>query len=288
MGGKKLQYQHMREAILIGLFVATRLLAQQGAFSQFAATGDGQQLFFISPLALTGSQPVPPPLLPSTGDSASNLYRMGPGGIQLLSSSASAPSVSDDGNVVGLTDPNVSTTTGGSTSCCTQEGELLGPPLTDLGPGSLQISRNGQWALLIPPLNPYAAATATLIGIGSGVTTPVPLPASGVTFALASNGAVLVQQAVTNQLGLWRAGQFTPLNLGGAGSASGAETALALSDDASTLIYAVIYFNPGAMRVLALPPSAWWRETSPLEPIPACIHPARRPVNFPASPFSWA
>ncbi len=63
----------------MGLFAAMQLLAQPGAFSQFAATGDGQQLFFISPLALAGSQPVPSPFLPDTGTFYSNLYRMEPG-----------------------------------------------------------------------------------------------------------------------------------------------------------------------------------------------------------------
>jgi len=249
--GEEVQYEQVRRAIPIGLFITMPLLAQPAAFSQLAATDDGQQLYFISPLALAGPRPVPQPVSQSApllaAGPTSNLYWMRPDGIQLLSSSAAGPHVSSDGSIVGFTDPNFCTITGASTSCG-QEAKLLGPPPVDLGPGTLQLSQNGRWALLIPPPAPNttATATATLTDIASGVKTPIPSPPVGVTSAIASDGTVLVQQMTGNQLGLWRGGQFTPVNLGGPGTAV---RPLALSDDAGTIIYSAFDISPTAPPV---------------------------------------
>ena len=88
----------MSRGILLGLALAAPVFAQ---FSQLASTDDGQELYFASPLIRANSV-----LSPSAvTQPMSNLYRIGPDGLYLITSSASMPQISGDGSVVGFTNP---------------------------------------------------------------------------------------------------------------------------------------------------------------------------------------
>src|SRR5579872_5236408 len=93
------------------LLAAIPLYAQS---SQFAATDDGSQVYFVSPLVLFGS--------PTTQDSELRLYRLGADGVKLIaqeqtvrnpfafssgSDGISNPQVSGDGTLIGYTLQNV-------------------------------------------------------------------------------------------------------------------------------------------------------------------------------------
>ena len=77
----------------------------------------------------------------------------------------------------------------------------------DLGPGTLNLSRNGEWAVLAPdnPLSPEVA----LIEVGTGQRTTVPQLAFGATSRLASDGSVMVlsergSMSVAHPAGVWK------------------------------------------------------------------------------------
>ena len=153
----------MSRAMLVGRAMAAPVFAP---FSQLVSTDDGQELYFASPLILASSVPSPSPM-PQT---LPNLYRVGPDGVYLLTSSASMPQVSGDGSIVAFTNPNFCTTTSAMPpgTSCGPEGELWGTQPTKLGAGSLQLSRNGRWAVLSPPLIPNQSSSATLIDLSTG------------------------------------------------------------------------------------------------------------------------
>lgn len=220
------------------LLAATPLFAQ---FSQFAATDDGSQVYFTSSLVLYSS--------PTLQDTESRLYRIGADGVTLAplapvtlsvaclgtSSSSfgiSGTQVSGDGSLIGYT----------LQLPCGQnpEAELSGSQDTDLGPGMLQLSRNGRWALLTtvasaaPPAPTY---TYTLIDLTSGQrTTVTPAPYFSAR-AIAYDGSVLVQG------GIWKQGQVTPIPF----PLGLAYNPLAISDDASMVVsYAYVPGPDGA------------------------------------------
>src|SRR5215471_16014336 len=228
----------MSRAILLGLVMAAPVFAQ---FSQLVSTDDGQELYFASPLILASSVPSPSPV----PQPEPNVFRAGPDGVYLVASSASMPQVSGDGSIVGFTNPNFCTTTSTTPpgTSCGPEGEMWGTPPTELGGGSLQLSRNGRWAVLSSPLIPNQSSSATLIDLSTGQTIQIPPLALGVNFSVASDGTVLVQQT---QIGLWKQGQFTPLVL--SLPIGTAFRVLALSDDARTLIYSGFDINPAGQQ----------------------------------------
>jgi uncharacterized protein (TIGR03437 family) len=221
----------------------TLVVPSLAQFSQLAATDDGEQLYLVSPLALIGA---------TAPAAATNVYQISPDGSgTLIATGGSMPEVSADGSVVGFTLPNGCVSTNGTTSCG-PESELAGTPPTDLGPGTLQLSRNGRWAVLAPPLTPNSSSTAILVDLSSGQKTQIPPLLAGVNFSVASDGTVLVQQAAGNgvQTGLWKQGQFTPLRLSlPAGTPA---RLLALSDDAGTLIYFVSDLSSGPPGIISL------------------------------------
>jgi uncharacterized protein (TIGR03437 family) len=214
-------------------------------FSQLVSTDDGQELYFASPLILTSSVPSPSPM----PQPVPNLYRVGPDGVYLVTSSASMPQVSGDGSILAFTNPNFCTTTSTMPpgTSCGPEGELWGTPPTELGAGSLQLSRNGRWTVLSPPLLPNQSSSATLIDLSTGQKTQIPPLSLGVNFSVASDGTVLVQQT---QIGLWKQDQFTPIVL--SLPIGTAFRILALSDDAGTLIYSGFDVNPGQQSPIRL------------------------------------
>jgi uncharacterized protein (TIGR03437 family) len=222
----------MSRALLLLLALAFPALAQ---FSELAATDDGSRLYFTTQLVLSDSVPTRPQY---------RIYRLEPNSLTLFAArpeptgpnisfsnadGAHSPQVSGDGKVVGATFSSPS------------EAQLLAPQTVDLGPGNLQLSRNGRWALIVSDLSPNAPQTATLMDLSTGQRTAVPPPPPGVIRAVASDGTVLAQQ---NGIGLWKAGQFTLIRFAiGLGLRP-----LALSDDAGTLILGGISLNPAAFK----------------------------------------
>jgi uncharacterized protein (TIGR03437 family) len=203
-------------------------------FSELAATDDGGQLYFSSNLTFAD-------MPPSRGES--RVYRVGPEGIQLFaerglveptqtftitSGGARMPQVSGDGLTVGFTLEGV--------------GILRGVRNQALGEGSLQMSRNGKWALLLSPngriiFDPATTQvplpqTPVLINLETGERTAIPPPPSR-TFALASDGTAVVINSTPSGvgLGLWRQGQFSPLDL------RGFIQIWSISDNARALLY---------------------------------------------------
>jgi uncharacterized protein (TIGR03437 family) len=234
--------------------------------SQLAATDDGKQLYFTSQALLKGATQTLP-------WAESRLYRYGTDGVTLFaergslapqhsggsSDGASGPQVSGDGSVVGFTLQDICPTSSDCTQPVPAEAELRGKTTQDLGPGVLQLSRNGRWALLtVTNFNftanpPTTTQSSLLIDLSTGQQTPVPSPGSITSQpgnrTVASDGTLLVQQGT--DVGLWKQGQFTriqfPIGL--------AFTPLALSDDAGTLFLTGAVPGPSglsAFRILAM------------------------------------
>jgi hypothetical protein len=230
------------------LLAATPLFAQ---FSQLVATDDGKQVYFISPLILysgtvTGTQ--------------NRLYRIGPDGVFLVaeappgvrspfasfasSDGVSGPQVSGDGSLVGFTIDNFCPAP--CSAVIPAEAELQGARTMDLGPGTLQLSRNGRWALLTTlDLGSGAAPgtyTYTLIDLTTGQRTNPPPSFPSASRTLASDGTVLVQG------GLWNQGKVTaipfPIGL--------AYNPLALSDNAAVVVSLAYVPGPAAPNTVQL------------------------------------
>ncbi len=188
------------------------------------------------------------------------LYRIGPDGVQLFAERGPAPAApgltffsssdgiavpqpSDDGETVAYTihgvcvaDPCVI----GSVA------ELKGTTTLQLGVGTVQMSRNGRWAVISSDPNIRVQdRTAELIDLNSGQRSSVPQPVV-VPFAVASDGSILVLQG---GLGLWRDGQVTTLPLG-----ERPIRPLALSDNARVFVYSevsVVLPKPGGIQLKA-------------------------------------
>ncbi len=211
-------------------------------FSHLSATDDGKYLYFTSQLVLKSSG------TPTAAQS--RLYRLGPDGIVMFaeagafgppgrfSNTVRAASVSGDGRVVGVT-------VQGPCSDAQPCGKLMvqGAERLDLGAGTLSMSRNGKWAVLAPAFNPLAP-NATLIEIGAGQRTSVPQLAFQATSVLASDGSVMVlsgrnSMSLMYPAGILKNGKFTPF----APDQSHMISPIALSDDASTLVFGDLQLN---------------------------------------------
>ncbi len=204
------------------LLAATPLYAQ---FSQFAATDDGSQVYFISSLAFDN--------LPAAPSGSSMLYRIGPDGVSYVAgigyTSISGPQVSGDGSVTGFT------YVGDCHVKCDSETQIqYAQQSKPLGPGNLQLSRNGRWAL-VSTLDPVAPS-ATLIDPVTNFAAQIPQPRITGFRTLASDGTVLVQN------GLWNQGQVTaipfPIGL--------TYNPLALSDNAAVIVSYASVTGPAA------------------------------------------
>jgi uncharacterized protein (TIGR03437 family) len=240
------------------LLLATGVRAQ---FTELVATDDGKQLFFTSQLLLKGVESQS--AFPET-----RLYRIGAKGVEVFaergplaptqgfssSDGVSRPSVSGDGGVVGFTLNNICVS-GADCIAPTNRVEVHGRGTLDLGPGVVQVSRNGRWAVLYNVVYDYSqpmgigiSVTTTLIDLlfGQRTTLPGPFaPPGGVppsAFILAFDGTLLLTRPDLKSptgiggvavpiFGLWKQGQFTPIP-----TPSGDNLApFALSDDASTV-----------------------------------------------------
>lgn len=233
-----------------------------GQFTELAATDDGQDLYFSSPLRIE----------PATASAPeSRIFHAGPKGIELFAErGALAPNngsssnsdgvgqaqVTGDGRLVGVTAHNVCPGGGPCPTPVQVEGLLRGSKNVDLGPGELQMSRNGRWAVLIQTVIPTPGSTgaqsitATLIDLQTNQSTPIPQPMAN-SGMVASNGAVLVTQ--NGAPGIWLQGQFTPIFLSQLVGIGVAFRAFALSDDAGTLVFDKIpVASPGPSSLVAL------------------------------------
>ncbi len=196
-------------------------------FADLATTDDGRDLYFATTLTL-GEPAI-------TTRAELRIYRIGPDGLAVFAArgslapaqsfgsgdGAALPQVSGDGKTVGFTlrgvclegDPCIRAVTAA---------QVRG--VGTLGEGTLELSRNGRWALLRAQPSPFSEGTAALIDLTTGARTQLPAPASD-SFALASDGSVLVRE------GIWKQGQVTPLVL------LGSVRPVALSDDARLILY---------------------------------------------------
>jgi uncharacterized protein (TIGR03437 family) len=227
-------------------------------FAQLTATDDGTRVYFTSTLLLKG-------VTSTTTWPEARLYQIGPAGLTLFAQrgalapqntnvsgeGASNPEVSGDGALIGFTFSNICPAGPTCTTPVPSEAELRGTKTLDLGPGSLQLSRNGKWALVTsaqtidPQTHQMLPQTSTLINLATGERDALPGPPAGATRTLASDGAVLVLEPAGSSgaaagLGLWKQGKFTLVQIAGGFQVG------ALSDDASTLIYQAVALGAGA------------------------------------------
>jgi uncharacterized protein (TIGR03437 family) len=214
-------------------------------FTELATTDDAQHLYFTSQLRLSANAAATPEY---------RVFHFGPAGAELFAERSpmpppnnmatitsgsgdrdgvDGPQVSGDGSLIGVTS-HYDCSSG--SSCTPAEGLLRGARVADLGPGNLQLSRNGRWAVLTQYV--FQSDIGTLIDLQTNQSVSIPSPLS-----VASNGDVLVRQTSPSggvAVGIWRQGQFSPLSL------AGAIASLTLSDDAATIVY--IRRAPGSAR----------------------------------------
>jgi len=239
-----------RRSGLLLLLMAFPMFAQ---FSQLAATDDGKQLYFTSQMLFNRATE-------TLGWPEYRLYRFGTDGVTLFaergafasdatfssSTGVSNLRVTGDGSLVGFTFNEICLTGGQDCGQPLNEAELRGKQSVDLGPGTVQLSRNGRWALVTKIV--YDDSTpgvlsetteSTLIDLTTGQRTavneiPVSLQDPNAFNTIASDGTVLAFTLSSGKVspGLWKQGQFTPVSL----PPGPAITLLAISDDASTLI----------------------------------------------------
>jgi uncharacterized protein (TIGR03437 family) len=230
-----------------GWLLLALALPVRAQFAGLTATDDGSQIYFTSQLTLYNAAPT---------DAESRLYRIGPEGVSLcaergpifsgalgFSSSGNdgiaAPYVSGDGTFVGFTFLTYCPSPQNGVACDPTPAEAVvrGRLNLDLGPGYLQVSRNGRWALVSSVL--VLGGDGALIDLSTNQRSTVPSPPGTVSHAIASDGTVLVQQRGP---ALWKQGQVTPIQFPPGLN----HIPLALSDDASTLITIGFALNPTA------------------------------------------
>jgi len=246
--------QSLGRGSLLLLLVAFPVSAQ---FADLAASDDGKILYFATPLLFQGEKS-------DLGWPEYRLYRFGPEGVTLFAERGPLASNSTFSNNTGVT--NVSTTSDGSqvgftfnevclngnATCVspTDEAQLLGKQSLDIGQGTLQLSRNGRYALLTTTdddqLNPpNSIVTITLIDLTNGRRTVVSkvsqsypslnlLVQSG--NLIASDGTALTFQAsgaskLIVSASLWKQGNVMPVPVPPGSNFN----PVAISDDASTL-----------------------------------------------------
>jgi uncharacterized protein (TIGR03437 family) len=233
------------------MFLLLLAIPARAQFAELAATDDGKQLFFTSQLILKGAEPSAWP--------ETRLYRFGskvdvfaergslaPEGTFGSGMGVTHPSVSGDGSVVGFTFNGVCRST---TNCSevTNRAAVRGRETLDLGPGVVQISRNGRWAVVLNEDYDYAPlfvfVTSTLIDLLTGQRVDVPSPpyvlGQWSALTLASDGSLLVRRpdAVVGGVTvpvyeLWKQRQITPVSL----PSGEVWTPFALTDDAGTIL----------------------------------------------------
>jgi len=221
------------------MLLATLPLCAQ--FSQLAATDDGRQLYFTSQMLFKGGGTAVTQSWPE-----SRLFRFGGDGLSLFlergplastfsissSSGVTNPTVTADGSLVGYTLNDVCIPAGPNCKEAGNVTQIRGTRSIDPGSGTIQLSRNGKWALLT---SVDEIVRTTLLDLSTNQQTVVnegpwyTLVASRYSI-LASDGTVLIFSAANNQVtaSLWKQGKQTPLDL--------PTSPIAITDDARTLI----------------------------------------------------
>ncbi len=212
-------------------------------FAEIATTDDGRQVYFTTTLAERSS--------PATARTEMRIFKVEGRSAQLFAerpigvgggSGAAALHVTGDGQSVAFLLGNTCLP---SEPCSPADrAEIRGHQAQVLGNASnLLLSRNGQWALLIPPIQfgngnqpPLWPTESVLMNLVTGERTTVGLPATRSSrFALASDGSVFQRsQSATGagQIGIWKNGNFSQLQPG----RSGLYSFLGLSDDANIVL----------------------------------------------------
>lgn len=235
-----------------GVLLLAMSLPAPAQFSQLAVTDDGKQVYFTSQLLLRDA---PTTKLPPE----SRLYRLGPEGVTAYAERdplrtppyASGggiilPQVTGDGTLTGFTVNWVCPAPSDCDVALEGVAKLQGSRNIELGPGTLQVSRNGRWGLLSSTAKESGfdglslPNRSVLIDLATNARTDLPgTPPSAYgpgDRILASDGTVLVQRYVAPSRpltgasrinGLWKEGRFSPLEV---------DDPFALSDDAGTVI----------------------------------------------------
>lgn len=204
----------MRTLVLVAFSLP---LAAQ--INDFSTTGDGSTLYFTSPMILRGA---PPATRPET-----RLYRLGPAGLSLYfergplgppvgggsSDGISRPYVSSDGRTVAFTLSGLCFDAE-CRSIGAQSAELRGAYDGSVGLGTVQLSRNGQWAVVRPQIVPgpnpgpiLPPDHAILVDVRTGAQQRIPALLLS-DFVVANDGSVLV---ATPAPALWKDGVTTPI-----------------------------------------------------------------------------
>ncbi|MBC7925576.1 MAG: hypothetical protein H7039_07955 [Bryobacteraceae bacterium] len=208
-------------------------------YSEMAATDDGAQLYFTTPLVTreaTITQFPESRIFRYVGNSVELFAERGnlaPTNFAGSSDGARSLSVSGDGQSVTFTLTNICVS-GDSCTSSVERAEIRGRNSQVVGNGSAVMSRNGQWAVLTSSFRPQVQQEYSLINLATGARTNIDPPATlNGQFSLASDGTVLSRRstgpATGFQLGLRRGDEFTPLRI------TGTFALLGMSDDASTV-----------------------------------------------------
>jgi hypothetical protein len=140
--------------LLVGLLAVS---AAQAQFTEIAASDDGSQIYVTTKFVIDRMD---------RGTAQRRVFQIMDGQATLFAqpdpalpayAGAIGPQVSGDGSVVGYTISGIST-----------ESYLRLPVANDLGEGTLQLSRNGKWALLVSKNYPRQPTGATLANLQSG------------------------------------------------------------------------------------------------------------------------
>ena len=272
----------MRPLLLLSLLFALVTAPARAQFTELVATDDGKQLFFTSQLLLKGVEASSP--FPET-----RLYRATSSGVQMVaergplaivggytsSDGVNHPSLSGDGSVVGFTFSNICK----SAADCTGSYDMVmvrGAQTFNLGPGTVQVSRNGHWALVTneycdssDPAGDRLTVRSLFVDLSTGRWTVPTMPSEPPyhmsqrsTNTLASDGSMLImkpdpsrQQGVGGVMyylfGILKEGQFTPVPA----TTGVAADPFAVTDDAGTVFsygYPANVNEPVQCRLVAI------------------------------------
>jgi hypothetical protein len=233
----------LRRGGLLLLLAAVLVCAQ---FSQLAATDDGKQLYFTSQMMFKGA---------TAGQGREyRLFHAGAEGLALVLERGALASTSSFSSSSGVTNVSVTGDAGllgyslndicSLPGCANSVVQIRGKQSMDLGQGTVELSRNGRWALWITSTD--VTERSTLIDLTTNQRTVVNETTDWTPHqfkTLASDGTVLI--ALSRSVALWKQGKLTPLTL--------PANPIAITDDGSTLIG---YYSKGPVRLVTMNPAS--------------------------------
>lgn len=236
-------------------------------YSEIVTTDDGQQVYFTTVLVERSAAAGAP--------TESRIFRIDGKAFQLFvergslartdaggsGDGASSVQVSGDGQSVAFILTNICPP-GDPCRTTIRRAEIRGRGATVLGEADrVLLSRNGKWALLVPPMfsfpgtagePPQQNTQATLVNLDTGEKSAVGMPlTSDGAFVLASNGSVLqrVQGKTGVEIGVGANGTLKPLP-----PVTGAAAFLGMSDDAGTVLVSRLNLPAPGQTLTTLPP----------------------------------